>query len=79
MMLHIEHSQKADALYIHFSEKEVFTTKEMGHDISVDIANDGSLVGIDVQCVSQFRQPAKMGRKGLVSTPTGVGVELVTA
>ena len=78
-MLHIEHSQKADALYIHFSEKEVFTTKAVSNDISFDIAKDGTLVGIDVQCVSQFRQPVGLARKGQLPNPTSVGVQLVTA
>lgn len=54
IMLRIESDQKADALYIHFSNKPVKYTKEITQDIAVDFAEDGTPVGMDFQRFSEL-------------------------
>lgn len=53
-MLWIDYSPKADAMYLHFSDQPVIETKEITPDLVVDLAADGTLVGIDVQRVSEL-------------------------
>ena len=77
-MLRIESDQKADALYIHLSAKAVKSTKELTPDIVVDLAEDGSLVGIDIQRFNELAEEvASRGERP--TTSTGVLFEVVTA
>ena len=77
-MLRIESDQKADALYIHLSEKPVKSTKELTPDIVVDLAEDGSPVGIDIQRFSELAQEVAFRGERPTTSP-GVSFELVTA
>ena len=77
-MLRIESDQKADALYIHFSDKPVKSTKELTPDIVMDIAEDGTPVGLDIQRFSELAVDVA-SRRGRLITSSGVSFELVTA
>lgn len=77
-MLRIESDQKADALYIHLSEKDVKSTKELTSHIVVDYAEDGTPVGIDIQRFSELAEDVA-SRQDKGSPAPGVSFELMTA
>jgi uncharacterized protein YuzE len=83
-MLRIESDQKADALYIHFSDKPVKSTKEITPDIAMDFAEDGTPVGIDFQRFSELVAETAASNRGKrlptsPAAPAGVSFELVGA
>jgi uncharacterized protein YuzE len=50
--LQIDGDTQADAMYIHLSELPIAYSKELSSTVVGDFAEDGRLVGIDVQEVS---------------------------
>ena len=60
-MLRIEGDPQADALYIYLSELPVAYSKEFSNTIVGDFSQDGTLVGIDIQQVSQLAAAQAQG------------------
>ena len=53
-MLKIEINPIADTGYIYLSSKHIVYTKEVTEDLLVDIAEDGTAVGIDIRHWSEW-------------------------
>ena len=52
MTLRIEFDRKADAVYIYFSDDLVAYTKKLDDMRYIDYAPNGSLIGVELLCVS---------------------------
>ena len=50
--MNIDFDEMIDALYIKLSDKLIETSQEVTPDIIVDLAEDGTAVGLDIQHVS---------------------------
>ena len=53
----IERDAQVDAIYIHFNGLPIAYSREFSDDIVGDYTDDGVLVGIDIQRVSQMQLP----------------------
>lgn len=51
--MRLAYDPETDSLYIHLSEKEAANSDEVAEGIVLDFADDGALVGIDVQHASK--------------------------
>ncbi|PJJ97784.1 hypothetical protein CO615_06890 [Lysobacteraceae bacterium NML75-0749] len=49
----LSYDKETDSLYIHLSSREAVEAQEVAQGVVLDFAEDGSLVGIDVQHASQ--------------------------
>ena len=76
-MLRIESDPKADALYIHLSNKPVKSTRELTSDIALDIAEDGTPAGLDIQRFSELAEEVAASNAGRRMPSPGVSFELV--
>ena len=63
--MQIEWDKEIDALYIKLSDQAVSYSKEFSISVAADFAEDGTLVGLDIQKVSDILN----GENGLVSPP----------
>ena len=50
----LEYDREADAIYIQLKAAEIATTKEVADNLVLDIAEDGSVVGIELLFVSDY-------------------------
>lgn len=53
-MLNITKGSVADTLYVQFSESAISHSVELHPDIILDVGENGAVVGIDIQNVSQL-------------------------
>ena len=51
--MRISYDPKTDSLYIHLTERPSIESDEVANGIVLDFAEDGALVGIDVQHASR--------------------------
>ena len=51
--MRLSYDQATDSLYIHLSERDAVDSDEVRDGVVLDYADDGSLVGIDVQHASE--------------------------
>ncbi len=55
-MFNIVQDSPSDSLYIQFSDKAIGYSVEVDGDILIDMADDQTVVGVDIQNVTQFMQ-----------------------
>lgn len=78
-MLNIEKGSVADCLYIQFSEKPISHSVELGHDIILDVAEDNTVVGFDVQYVAEVMKEYRLVEKSVKRPSTPFTLQLVGA
>lgn len=50
-----ERGSKSDSLYIRFSSQTISHSVELDDDIIIDVADDNTVVGLDIQHASEVR------------------------
>ena len=63
--MQIQWYEEIDALYLKLSDQAIAYSKEFSIDVAGDFAEDGTLVGLDIQQVSYILN----GENGLASPP----------
>ncbi len=56
----IEYSKDIDALYVYFREKTVARSKEIEEGVTIDLGDDGHIIGVEILDATQ-----RLGRDGL--------------
>ena len=55
--MRVEYDRQADAIYIHLTDAEVATTREVEDHLIVDLDGAGKMVGIELLFVSDYLSP----------------------
>jgi len=58
--MRLQYDRETDSLYIHLNERTGTDAEEVSEGIVLDYAEDGTLVGIDIQHASQRTDVARM-------------------
>ena len=78
-MLKIEKGSVADSLYIQFSNKLISHSVEVSPDILLDIAEDNTVVGLDIQYVAEVMKEHELNEQRVVPPTTPITLQLVDA
>lgn len=73
-ILHVESDELADSLYLHLSEKAISHSIELDADVILDVAEDRTVVGIDLQHVGDMLKEVASKRVG--GKPSGKSASL---
>ncbi len=58
--MNIVYDEGTDSLYIHLSARKAADSDEVEDGVVLDYAEDGTLVGIDIQHASRLTDPARL-------------------
>ena len=58
--MRLQYDRETDSLYIHLSEQPSMESEEVADGVVLDFAEDGALVGIDIENASTRTNVAKM-------------------
>ncbi len=58
--MRLQYDRETDSLYIHLSERPGVDAEEVAEGVVLDFAEDGTLVGIDIQHASERTDVARM-------------------
>lgn len=76
--IHVESDPEADSLYLRFGDKPISFSVEVTPDFILDIAEDNTVVGMDLQHLTAvLKERANAGSTSGVFVPTGGAVPLL--
>ena len=58
--MRLQYDKETDSLYIHLNEKPGADAEEVADGVVLDFADDGTLIGIDIQHASERTDVARM-------------------
>ncbi len=77
-IIDVEVSEAADSLYIRFSNEPISHSMELSPDIILDLSADNTVIGVDMQHVSAWKDETRIGGvTRLLPTESRVRLQLV--
>lgn len=70
----IEYSKEVDALYVHFRQVMVATSKEVEEGVIIDLDEAGHIVGVEILDASKRMQPSELVNVHIENLPVESGV-----